>query len=142
VRKPDKRRRRRASAKIEAMTKLGLVLDCRDPEALAPFWAAALDYDVAGGAGAYVLLLPKAKAGPQLLLQRVPEAKSAKNRMHLDLHVADIDAEAARLEALGAKRVSSSALEEHGTRWHLLEDPEGNELCVCDAGAGGAAGPA
>ena len=115
--------------------KLGLVLDCTDPDALAPFWAGALGYDVVGGAGAYVLLLPKEPGAPQLLLQRVPEVKSAKNRMHLDIHVADIDAEAARLEGLGATRVSSSAFDEHGTQWHLMADPEGNELCVCNGGA-------
>ena len=112
------------------------MLDCADPEALARFWAPALGYTVAGAAGAYVLLLPpEDRAGePQLILQRVPEAKAAKNRMHLDIHVADIDAEADRLTELGATRASSSPLEEHGTRWHLLNDPEGNELCVCDGG--------
>lgn len=120
------------------MTTLGLVLDCADPEGLAPFWAEALGYEIAGGAGAYVLLLPKEPGAPQLLLQRVPEAKATKNRMHLDIHVADIDAEAARLERLGATRVSSSAFDEHGTQWHLMADPEGNELCVCTGGAGSA----
>ena len=117
---------------------MGLVLDCSDPDALAKFWAPALGYEIVGGAGAYVMLLPKEPGGPQLLLQRVPEAKSAKNRMHLDIHVVDIDAEATRLEDLGATRVSSSAFEEHGTRWHLMADPEGNELCVCDGGTGSA----
>ena len=120
------------------MTRLGLVLDCADPDALAPFWAAALGYSVAGGAGNYVLLLPDEPGEPQLLLQRVPESKSAKLRMHLDIHVADIDAEAARLESLGAKRLSSAPYEESGSRWHLMADPEGNELCVCDAGASAA----
>ena len=120
------------------MTKLGLVLDCTDPEQLATFWAEALDYVIVGGAGAYVMLLPKEPGPPQLLLQRVPEAKSAKNRMHLDIHVADIDIEATRLEGLGAKRVSSSAFDEHGTQWHLMADPEGNELCVCNSGGGSA----
>lgn len=115
---------------------MGLVLDCRDPESLAPFWAAALDYEIAGGAGAYVMLVPKTAGPPNLLLQRVPEVKATKNRMHMDVHVADIDAEAARLESLGASWLSSSAIEEHGMRWHLLADPEGNELCVCDGGAG------
>lgn len=120
------------------VAKMGLVLDCLDPEGLAEFWARALDYEIVGSAGAYVMLLPKEPGPPQLLLQRVPEAKSAKNRMHLDIHVADIDAEATRLERLGASRVSSSAFDEHGTRWHLMTDPEGNELCVCTGGAGSA----
>ena len=118
------------------MTRLGLVLDCADPDGLAEFWAKALGYAIVGGAGAYVMLLPSEPGEPQLLLQRVPEPKTAKNRMHLDIHVADIDAEAARLETLGARRVSSSPYEESGTRWHLMADPEGNELCVCDGGSG------
>lgn len=121
------------------MTKLGLVLDCSNPDELAKFWAPALGYTIVGGAGAYVMLLPSAPGPPQLLLQRVPEPKSAKNRMHLDIHAVDIDAEAERLEGLGTRRVSSSPHEESGTRWHLMADPEGNELCVCDGGAGSAA---
>jgi predicted enzyme related to lactoylglutathione lyase len=122
------------------VTRLGLVLDCTDPDELAQFWASALGYEIVGGAGSYVMLLPKEPGEPHLLLQRVPEAKGAKNRMHLDIHVADIDAEATRLQGLGAKRVSSSAFDEHGTQWHLMADPEGNELCVCNSGAAGSAG--
>ena len=71
--------------------KMGLVLDCADPEALAEFWAPALGYTNVGSAGSYVMLLPGDGDGPQLLLQRVAEAKAAKNRMHLDIHVADIE---------------------------------------------------
>jgi predicted enzyme related to lactoylglutathione lyase len=114
---------------------LGLVLDCHDPETLARFWSEALGYELIGGAGSYVLLLPAGgEAGPQLLLQRVPEPKQTKNRMHFDIHVADIEAEASRLLELGAERVRPEPLSEHGTSWVLLQDPEGNEFCVCDAG--------
>lgn len=113
---------------------MGLVLDCADPEQLAAFWAPALGYTNVGSAGSYVMLIPPEGHGPQLLLQRVGEPKSAKNRMHLDIHVADIAAEAARLTALGAIRLDPDALEEHGTRWFLMADPEGNEFCVCDSG--------
>jgi predicted enzyme related to lactoylglutathione lyase len=116
------------------VTRIGLVLDCGDPEALASFWAAALGYERIGAAGQYVLLLPTEPGTPKLLLQRVPEAKIAKNRMHLDIETSDIDAEAARLEALGARRLVAQPLAEHGTRWHLMADPEGNEFCVCDGG--------
>jgi predicted enzyme related to lactoylglutathione lyase len=120
------------------VAQLGLVLDCHDPEALAPFWSRALGYDVIGSAGTYVLLLPAGgEAGPQLLLQRVPEPKRAKNRMHFDIHVADIEAEATRLVELGAERVHPDPLSEHGTNWVLMHDPEGNEFCVCDSGSGG-----
>jgi hypothetical protein len=113
---------------------MGLVLDCGEPAALAEFWAAALGYVSVGSTGNYVMLLPVEGDGPQLLLQRVPEPKTAKNRMHFDIHVADIEAEAARLTALGAHRVAQEPMEEHGTHWVLMADPEHNEFCVCDSG--------
>ena len=113
---------------------IGLVLDCRAPKSLARFWAAALGYVVVGGAGSYVMLLPGGRPGPKLLLQQVPEAKTIKNRMHLDIHTVDIEAEATRLEALGARRAQPDQLREHGTSWILMIDPEGNEFCVCDGG--------
>lgn len=116
--------------------RMGLVLDCADPKALAAFWAAALEYRIAGGAGNYVMLLPIEGDGPKLLLQGVPEPKSTKNRMHFDIHVADTLAETERLAALGARRLEADVREEHGTHWFLMADPEGNEFCVCDAGAG------
>jgi predicted enzyme related to lactoylglutathione lyase len=115
---------------------MGLVLDCADPAVLAQFWAAALDYVSVGDAGVYTALFPNGRPGPKLLLQRVDEPKQGKNRMHLDIEVADIEAEADRLEALGAKRLQAEQLSEHGSSWILMTDPEGNEFCVCDAGAG------
>ncbi len=116
---------------------IGLVLDCRDPQALSSFWADALGYVEVGPAGSYVLLVDPEGVRPKLLLQGVPEDKAGKNRMHLDIDAVDIEAEAARLEALGAHRVAAEPLHEHGTNWILLSDPEGNEFCVCDGGAGG-----
>ena len=113
---------------------LGLVLDCHDPEALAPFWADALGYVTLGGVENYVLLVPDGRPGPKLLLQRVPEDKAGKNRMHLDIEVPDIEAAAARLEQQGARRVSTASQAEHGSRWILMADPEGNEFCVLRAG--------
>lgn len=118
------------------MTTMGLVLDCADPEGLAAFWASALGYVTVGSAGNYVLLVDPDRTQPKLLLQRVPEPKTVKNRMHLDIETPDIHNEAARLEALGARRVKSEAMTEHHTSWLLMEDPEGNEFCICDGGAG------
>ena len=115
---------------------IGLVLDCHDPVRLAEFWAAALHYVSLGGAGAYVVLLPDGRPGPTFLLQRVPEPKAGKNRMHLDIEATDIEDEASRLEGLGARRVADEQLHEHGTSWILMADPEGNEFCVCDGGSG------
>jgi len=113
---------------------LGLVLDCADPERLAAFWAPALGYVSLGSAGNYVALFPDGEPGPKLLLQRVEEPKAVKNRMHVDIEVADIEAEADRLEGLGATRVSRGPCREHGSTWILMSDPEGNEFCVCDGG--------
>jgi predicted enzyme related to lactoylglutathione lyase len=114
--------------------RIGLVLDCADPDALAEFWAPALGYVNLGSAGAYVALFPDGRPGPKLLLQRVEEPKAVKNRMHLDIEVPDIETEAARLVDLGATRVSEGPCAEHGSSWILMADPEGNEFCVCDAG--------
>ena len=114
--------------------RFGLVLDCADPDKLAAFWTAALDYINVGAAGAYVALYPRAGVGPKLLLQRVNELKTAKNRMHLDIDATDIHAEAHRLSALGATRVTDSPTHEHGSTWILMVDPEGNEFCICDGG--------
>ncbi|MEV5968601.1 VOC family protein [Streptomyces sp. NPDC051921] len=68
--------------------------------------------------------------GRRILFQRVPEPKTAKNRLHLDLHPdpGTRDAEVARLEGLGAKVVRQVA--EQGGAWTVMADPEGNEFCV------------
>jgi predicted enzyme related to lactoylglutathione lyase len=109
-----------------------IALDCADLEGQEVFWSAALGYERRGADGQYVKLGPAAaEGGPNLLLQRVPEAKAAKNRMHLDLLVADVDAEVARLGALGGRRLRDEPFDELGHQWVLMADPEGNELCVC-----------
>jgi predicted enzyme related to lactoylglutathione lyase len=113
---------------------LGLVLDCADPDKLAEFWSAAIGYTTLGGAGNYVLLVDADGRQPKLLLQRVDEPKSAKNRMHVDIETPHVDEEVARLEKLGAGRIVGHAIEEHGNRWVVMADPEGNEFCVCNAG--------
>ena len=109
---------------------IGLVLDCADPQALAPFWSAALGYESLGAAGNYVLLAAPTGARPHLLLQRVDEPKTGKNRMHLDIETPDVDGEVARLEGLGARRIEADARTEHGSRWVVMADPDGNEFCV------------
>ena len=114
---------------------LGLVLDCADPGKLAEFWSRAIGYTVLGGAGNYVLLVDADGNQPKLLLQRVDEPKPGKNRMHFDIETPDVDDEVARLEALGATRAEDPRLE-HGVRWVVMHDPEGNEFCVCDGGQG------
>jgi catechol 2,3-dioxygenase-like lactoylglutathione lyase family enzyme len=114
------------------VNKLVTVLDCADPKALATFWAGALGYKEVAAGGQYVVLGTGNRAEHELILQGVAEPKTGKNRMHLDIHAPDIEAEADRLVGLGARRVEGP-IEEWGERWIVLADPEGNELCVCTA---------
>jgi predicted enzyme related to lactoylglutathione lyase len=69
--------------------------------------------------------------GMRILFQTVPESKTVKNRVHLDLHVGldNIDAEVERLEGLGATRQSDRFVE-GPSQWVVMQDPEGNEFCV------------
>lgn len=143
-----------------------LVVDCRDPHALADFWADALGYSVEDpGTLVEQLLaagqLPEAATvthrgtrrfrglaairhpedpfdelsgtgrGRRILFQEVPEPKQGKNRLHLDVHVGDGDVEAlaARLEALGARRAEFVDQGPAG-KWWVMRDPEGNEFCA------------
>ena len=124
----------------DTIPSIGLVLDCTDPDAMASFWAPALDYVHAGTFGSYAALFPNGRPGPKLLLQKVPEPKAGKNRMHFDVETADVEAEVSRLVNLGATRVDQEHVSEHGTSWVRMTDPEGNEFCVCDGGQGGQGG--
>lgn len=118
-----------------------VVIDCRRPASLARFWAAALDgYSVAPydepelarlrGLGIDdpeddpTVLVEAPGVRPRLFFQHVPEPKTVKNRVHLDLDAADRPDEITRLVALGA----SVLAERDG--WTVLVDPEGNEFCV------------
>lgn len=107
-----------------------LVLDCKEPEALATFWRAALDYREHYRDANLAVLVPQEGIASPLLLQRVPEAKAGKNRMHLDIVVDDVEAEVRRLQALGAGRIDDGVQSLGGTRWVRMSDPEQNEFCV------------
>jgi catechol 2,3-dioxygenase-like lactoylglutathione lyase family enzyme len=111
---------------------LVVVLACADLDRSAAFWCGALGYvgPPPGTPGPYRKLLPPDGNGIELLLQQVPEPKAGKNRMHLDLRVPDLDAEVARLLALGARHTTGTPVEEDGWTWYVLADPDGNELCV------------
>jgi hypothetical protein len=145
---------------------LQLVIDCADPGRLVRFWAEALGYRVPeppqglptwrdfylsigvpehelGDGDCADRLVDPAGGGPDFWFQAVPEPKTIKNRLHLDLKVSGgravplatrrerIDAEVVRLEALGAKKVhvipGGEAVDHYGV---LMNDPEGNEFCV------------
>src|SRR5918994_138729 len=68
---------------------------------------------------------------PTWMFAKVPEPKTAKNRMHLDLVSPDPEAEVARLIELGATRVAD--MNEYGYTWTVMADPEGNEFCMAKA---------
>ena len=110
---------------------LVIVIDCGDLDRSARFWAAALGYE-AGPAtsGPYLSLTPVSGVGIDVLLQRVPDVKRQKNRLHLDLRTPDLEAEIARVVDLGATLLTSQPVLEDGWRWHTLADPDGNEFCV------------
>lgn len=106
-----------------------LVLDCADLDRMEAFWTSALGYRRSGSVGSYVALRPpEGEVGPRLILQRVPEGKTVKNRMHLDWVAADAEAEAERVIGLGASL--DARVEEHGMVWIRMRDPEGNEFCI------------
>ena len=82
---------------------LVVVIDCGDLDRSAQFWASVLGYARDGPPGGpYQGLVPADGRGIEILLQRVPEGKSGKNRLHLDLRTVDLDAEVQRVVALGA----------------------------------------
>jgi len=116
--------------------RLLVVLDCVDADALADFWSSALGFRRGSFHPPYVRLTDPKERWPNLLLQQVPEPKSGKNRMHLDLQVADVDAEVHRLTALGA-RVIRPAHDDAGFLTAILADPQGNEFCVIRPPEGG-----
>lgn len=135
-----------------------VTFDCAEPERVARFWCEILGYVVPpppeGFAtwGDYDRSLPQEDqgaafacvdptgVGPRLYFQRVPEGKIVKNRVHLDVRVgtglvgaerlAALEAESARLIALGATHVLTQYADEHNESCITLQDVEGNEFCV------------
>lgn len=108
------------------VTLAGVTVDCADAARIAGFWA-----DVFG-----VAVEPDSSPGfaavrtPSVTLNftAVPEPKTVKNRLHLDVSVPDLEAAVERLTGLGA--TVQNRVDEGGSRWVVLCDPEGNELCI------------
>jgi hypothetical protein len=110
-----------------------LAVDSRDPEALAAFWAAVLDYRVLSREEGAVEIGPQAGFGgpaPTLVFAPVADPDPGKNRLHVDLNPTDRDqdAELQRLLALGATPADVGQTGDEG--WHVLADPEGNVFCL------------
>jgi catechol 2,3-dioxygenase-like lactoylglutathione lyase family enzyme len=137
-----------------------VTFDCADPNALATFWADVLGYqfdapppgfdswDAALDAwgvpperrnDASAVVDPDG-VGPRLFFQKVPEGKTAKNRVHLDVRAAPglagadrmaaLEAECARLAELGAARIERFEPDRMGQGTIVMRDPEGNEFCL------------
>jgi predicted enzyme related to lactoylglutathione lyase len=111
-----------------------LNVDCRDPRLLADFWSAVLGYrpedadEDADDESASIVPL-EGGSGWAMLFFVVPEAKSVKNRLHLDLSPPEtMAAEVERLVAAGA--TVQGRVDEGGSFWTVMLDPEGNEFCV------------
>jgi hypothetical protein len=143
---------------MAAVKQVQVTFDCADPRAVAQFWKAALGYvdppappgfeswdDVdatlpAERQGASWVCQDPCGDGPRLYFQRVPEAKTVKNRLHLDVRVAvgltadervaALEAEADRLEAIGARRVRLLLADEENESCLVMQDVEGNEFCL------------
>ncbi len=115
------------------LQRIDIAIDCRDADSLAAFWRDALGYEAYGSVGQYrSIVAPEGSTGPKLIFQQVDgEAPATKNRLHLDLIVGDaMEAEVERLCTLGASRMSEP-ITEYGTTWTVMQDPEGNEFCLC-----------
>jgi predicted enzyme related to lactoylglutathione lyase len=107
-----------------------VVVDCADPRAQARFWGQATDWAVHEASADYARLRSARGVGPYLEFVRTPDAKTVKNRTHLDLRPYPGDdhaAEAGRLRSLGATDVD---LGQGDVPWTVLADPEGNEFCL------------
>jgi Glyoxalase-like domain len=110
-----------------------VVIDCSQLDRSAEFWCSALGHVRDGVAtGQYQSLHPANGTGIEILLQQVPDGKLSKNRLHLDLRTRDLGPEMQRLIGLGAPVVTAQPVMEDGWRWHVLGDPDGNELCVLE----------
>jgi Glyoxalase-like domain len=141
-------------------TSIQVTFDCADPDRLATFWETALGYKKQDPPAGYATwpeflaaqgvpedqwnaasaIVDPAGIGPRIYFQQVPEPKTVKNRVHLDVNVGGgrdtpdderrgrVNAAVERLLGAGATRLRACA--EHGEYWVVMQDPEGNEFCL------------
>jgi predicted enzyme related to lactoylglutathione lyase len=105
-----------------------ITFDAADPRVLADFWANVTGYSLETANEFVAILAGDGSVGPGLMFIKVPEGKTAKNRMHVDLGTPDLEAETARVLRLGAELVGR--YDEYGVTWVSFRDPEGNEFCI------------
>ncbi len=113
-----------------------LCVDASDPKALGRWWAELLGWRITFEDDEEVVLEPSAGSpedgvSPDILFGKVPDARTVKNRLHIDLRPDDHDRELARAETMGATRVDIGQGDDQ--TWVVLADPEGNEFCILRA---------
>jgi predicted enzyme related to lactoylglutathione lyase len=130
-----KRLVRRGTARQDAAVAVArfefVTIDAVDPDRLATFWSEVLDTPISAAVdeGRFVFL----KGGdllPVLCFQRVPEGKTGKSRMHLDLAVGDLDEATAQIVELGGSWTDGEERRLEGVVWRTMTDPEGNEFDI------------
>ena len=105
-------------------------VDCHDISSQARFWCDVLGYQVVFESEDEVTIARDEHTRPELVFSPVPETKTAKNRLHIDLNPDDQEAEVRRIEGLGGRRID---IGQGDVRWVVMADPEGNEFCVLTA---------
>lgn len=113
--------------------RVGIVINCNDIEMMTNFWSEVLGYLQRGDVGHFRSIVSPGNNEPRIILQRVPEPRGETNRLHIDIHADDIEAEANRIAKLGARRIDVTPIDEVGSRWIRMLDPEGNEFCIVEA---------
>jgi predicted enzyme related to lactoylglutathione lyase len=115
-----------------------ITIDSENPKQLAEFWASALDWKITFEDENEVCIelldgSPEVGRIPDILFIKNSDKRLVKNRLHFDLRPQDQEAEVARLETLGAKRIEIGQSSDEDTTWIVMADPEGNEFCVLRA---------
>lgn len=113
------------SEAVGVLTQVGI--DVSDLPRAEAFYSALLGVKRNAARDRYLNFEPL-PGGLTVYLQQVPEKKTSKTRLHMDVMVRDMPAALARVEALGGKSLGS--FQEHGERWTVIADPDGNELCL------------
>ena len=109
-----------------------VTFDCVDATVVSQFWSAVLNRPIdtepmqPSPSFASIGLADSSRVAYMFI--QVPERKSVKNRVHLDLDADDVPAEVTRVIALGAKHIHNK--DEYDMQWTTLADPEGNEFCI------------
>lgn len=110
---------------------IAATIDCHDLEGTARFWSELFNMEIAGIEEPFAFLSPTGDRKVSIWLQKVPESKSVKNRVHLDFAASDLEAIERKVVELGGSLGDRSSW--HDFSWRTCLDPEGNEFDVMQA---------